>query len=111
MCGIAGVSNLNSQTSIALGYLAYSMENRGGDSWGITNGTHTVRAVGPISSKFEIPEQFQFGNIVSLHTRAASVGEVSEINQHPFYMEGPNKIVLVCQWVCIKLQRTRGPER
>jgi hypothetical protein len=94
MCGIAGFTRLGPTTRKLLPFLAYEMVARGDDSWGITNGTQTHRAVGPIIDNFEIPEFLQDGDTVVLHTRAASVGEVSVENQHPFEIVGPSSTVL-----------------
>jgi hypothetical protein len=84
MCGIAGVSSLNGYTRKLLPFLAYEMERRGDDSWGIANHKWTYKHMGSVLDSFKIPEQFEPGDAVSLHTRAASVGKVSAENSHPF---------------------------
>jgi len=89
MCGIAGTSSLNRYTRSMLPFLAYSMEDRGDDSWGISNGTATVRALGPITGSYKIPHTFREGDQVVIHTRTASCGKVSIENQHPFFARGP----------------------
>jgi Glutamine amidotransferase domain len=62
-------------------FIAYEMENRGKDSWGATDGRETIKRVGPILDSFEWPENWERA---IFHTRAATVGCVSERNAHPF---------------------------
>lgn len=89
MCGIAGYfANTNKPSKAirkALKSLAVSMEERGNQSWGCTDGQNIVRRVGPISRAFNqvglppaLPRNF------ALHTRWATTGKVKEGNSHPF---------------------------
>ena len=94
MCGIAGCYPLDRYTKGMLIYLAWEMEERGDDSWGITNGTAVYKSIGPITGSYKVPHTFQFGDAVTLHTRAASVGKVSLENQHPFKCYGTKKNIL-----------------
>jgi predicted glutamine amidotransferase len=81
MCGIFGFSRLTNTTRAMAPFLAYSMVDRGDDSWGGTDGTNIIKHVCPIVENFYIPEDWTRG---IFHTRAASVGEVNEPNAHPF---------------------------
>lgn len=94
MCGIAGVYPLNRYTRRMLPYLAWDMEERGDDSWGISNGTAIYKAIGPVTGGYRIPHNFQEGDAVVLHTRAASVGSVSVENSHPFRVTGTKKSII-----------------
>lgn len=87
MCGIMGVSRLTNNTRKMLPFMAIAMEMRGSDSWGASDGQELIKRVGPISSSFEIPEHWTQAII---HTRAATVGAVSERNAHPFEVVADN---------------------
>jgi hypothetical protein len=62
-------------------FIALEMENRGKDSWGGTDGKEVIKRVGPILDSFEFPEHWKQA---IFHTRAATVGAISERNAHPF---------------------------
>ena len=80
MCGVFGFDKKTNATQFMTPALALFMEMRGHQSWGVTNGTEIYKRPSSIQETFE--EQ---GFEPSLyHTRAASVGEVSEANAHPF---------------------------
>jgi len=81
MCGVFGFSELNPRTRFMSNFLAYSMENRGDDSWGASNGEEVIKKVGPITASFYIPKNWKSG---IFHTRGASVGAVTVKNAHPF---------------------------
>lgn len=86
MCGIAGVSHLTDITRTMLPFLAWDIESRGHDSWGATNGRDTEKALGPITSTlYDHLDYILEWDRVILHTRAASTGEVTLANQHPFH--------------------------
>src|SRR5216684_2208411 len=91
MCGVFGFTQLNQSTSLMANFLAFSMENRGGDSWGGTDGIELIKKVGPISGDFWVPENWTQG---IFHTRLKTVGEISERNAHPFIMEHEDKRVV-----------------
>lgn len=96
MCGIAFVSDLNERTIRLIPWLGFSIRSRGGDSWGMTNGLKTHRAMGPFTSAANrLPlDDTWFGRPLMLHTRAASVGAVSEENCHPFDITGTARRVI-----------------
>lgn len=94
MCGLAGTSFYCPDTHRFLEFASYHMEDRGDDSWGLTNGRRSVRRVGPVSGGFHVPEWVGEGDAVAVHTRAASVGSVTEENQHPFEVVGDKVGVL-----------------
>ena len=90
MCGIFGYSFKHGKLSAARRAvlstnLARYNDERGGDSWGIVGvnaeGAHVSRGLGDLSDNaFELCEY----QTLFAHTRAASVGEVSIKNSHPF---------------------------
>src|ERR1700734_3632924 len=85
MCGICGTSNLTDTTRRMMPYLLWSIEDRGRDSWGATDGTDCVKVLGPVTSSFERHADHVLGwDRAIFHTRAASTGEVTVENQHPF---------------------------
>lgn len=81
MCGIFGTTDYNENTELIMEYLAYEMEDRGKDSWGITNGTQVLKRMGYITATFEVPTDWK--QMIG-HCRASSVGKVNIQNQHPF---------------------------
>ena len=83
MCGIAGFSEVNERTIKIAPWLACGIEARGHQSWGVTNGVETLRYLGAIGDSWHYDWAKWLGP-VSFHTRAASVGEVSLENCHPF---------------------------
>lgn len=81
MCGVFGFSKLTPKTRVMAHYLAYAMEGRGDDSWGGSDGVDLIKRTGPVSASFYVPKDW---TQAIFHTRAATVGEVSERNAHPF---------------------------
>jgi hypothetical protein len=75
-----------------MGYLlAFAMESRGGDSWGGSDGKEFVKRANPITSNFFIPPSWKRG---IFHTRAATVGAISERNAHPFVVKHDDRMVI-----------------
>lgn len=72
-------------------FLAYAMQDRGTDSWGMTNGSEVVKDVGPILAGYYIPDNWDRG---IFHTRAASVGAVTVENAHPFTVSSEERTVI-----------------
>lgn len=86
MCGIAGISQITDITRRMIPHLLWDIEARGQDSWGATNGTHTVKELGSITRTFASREAEIYGwDRAIFHTRSASVGAVNLANQHPFH--------------------------
>lgn len=88
MCGVLGFSKLTPRTRIMLPFMAFAMESRGDDSWGATDGNEVIKKTGPISESFTIPKHWKQ---CIVHTRAATVGEISTRNAHPFVVERSGK--------------------
>lgn len=90
MCGIAFVSDLNERTVKLIPWMGFSIRNRGGDSWGMTNGLQTYRSLGPFTAHAAaLPyDTSWYGRPLLVHTRAASVGAVTMENCHPFDVTG-----------------------
>lgn len=101
MCGIAGFSTLNERTRALFPWLAYEIEKRGDDSWGVSNGEFTVRNTGSALGSAYIPKEFKDGDVVGLHTRAMSVGKICIENTHPFTIKGSCKHVIGMHNGCI----------
>lgn len=88
MCGIAGFSHLTSVTQRMIPHLLWDIESRGNDSWGATDGTHTIKVIGPVTSSYlEHEDEILGWDRAIFHTRAASTGSVSIPNQHPYRFE------------------------
>ena len=81
MCGVFGFSQLDKQTGCMAAFLAFSMEGRGHDSWGGSNGDEIIKRLGPISASWFLPRDWKRG---IFHTRLATVGAKTERNSHPF---------------------------
>lgn len=97
MCGILGSPNITPTVRRMLPHLALSMENRGGDAWGASDGRAIIKHVGTISrswwSEHELIDSWDAG---IFHTRGASVGDKDKIeNAHPFRCEGPDGLVVI----------------
>ena len=90
MCGIFGFSKTTANTIRMTGPLAIFMNQRGSDSWGVTDGEHIYKAVGPITKGFRL---FNL-NGPTYHTRGASVGHVTAKNAHPFKVDYKGKTVI-----------------
>lgn len=85
MCGIFCLTPQNSRTINMAPFLAWEMEDRGKDSWGVTNGIEIHKELGPITDNFKL---FSHWNNVLYHTRQASIGTVVLENSHPFIATG-----------------------
>lgn len=83
MCGLFGFSRTTELTRLMTPTLAISMNQRGNDSWGVTDGVTIYKDADSIVDSFVDCEL----EAPSYHTRAASVGGVSERNAHPFHFE------------------------
>lgn len=90
MCGLFGFSNTTRFTQLMTPTLAIAMEQRGGDSWGVTDGTFIWKDAHSICDTFVDCEL----DGPSYHTRARSTGVVSERNAHPFQFNGPKNVVI-----------------
>ena len=92
MCGLFGFSKTSEYTRRMTPTLALMMASRGRDSWGVTDGEYIFKMVGAIDNTF-----VDMGLEAPLyHTRARSVGAVSERNAHPFEViskDGARRIV------------------
>src|SRR5579863_1852053 len=80
MCGIFGFDRTNETTRLMTPSLAIAMEMRGHDSWGVTDGDFIFKEAKAITEGFQ---DFELEGPI-YHTRAASVGGVSQRNAHPF---------------------------
>lgn len=80
MCGIFGFDKRTNATEFMTPALAIYMHERGRQSWGVTDGRQVHKEPSDIIDSFE--EKFYSPAIY--HTRAASVGEVTQGNAHPF---------------------------
>lgn len=97
MCGIAYISRLTPKNVDLFMLMCYDMQERGEDSFGLTNGFDTYRWVKPFSCVWQEVKGIldlwnrsgYTGYSVLAHTRAASVGEVTLENSHPFRMVDP----------------------
>jgi predicted glutamine amidotransferase len=81
MCGIFGFSKRTPVTEAMMPFLAWEMVERGKDSWGVTDGKHILKKLGPIYESWELPK---WGDQLIFHTRAGSVGDKTVENQHPW---------------------------
>lgn len=117
MCGIAGASSLNENTRRLLPFLAYEMEERGDDSWGVLTPSYVHKELGPITSGWttgdtNIMDLLDEGQPVSIHTRAGSVGSITQENSHPFTVVGSKCTVVGMHNGCVanwkELETTYG---
>jgi hypothetical protein len=81
MCGIWVASQLTPPTQRMAPFLSFAMQFRGDDSWGSTDGNEIIKNVGPITESWVLPESWTQAVI---HTRAATVGDITVENSHPF---------------------------
>lgn len=85
MCGIFGFSRLTENTRKLIPVLAVYMEDRGEQSWGVTDGFDLFKTVGAITKTYN--NEFigwDAGEGIIFHTRAASAGSsVTTDNAHP----------------------------
>lgn len=89
MCGILGFSVLNENTRPLLEWMVVKMALRGQDGIGYMSPKGTWKKVGHPVDTWVVPEEFlkeAWGGSMVAHTRGASVGKISERNQHPFLM-------------------------
>lgn len=90
MCGIYGAPRTNDLFRAMSPLLATYMESRGRDSWGVTDGNEVFKEAKAITDGFV---EFGFESVL-YHTRAASVGKVSDRNAHPFdFSAGTKRVV------------------
>ena len=80
MCGLYGFSRSSDITRRMTLPLAIFMAERGHDSWGVTDGIDIFKDRACILESFE---EFEL-EAPFYHTRAASVGAVTQANAHPF---------------------------
>lgn len=97
MCGLFGAA---SNTPIkrldqVITQLAIYNEDRGKQSWGVFDGKKLAKGVGPISRNlWRIPRADR--GLLLGHTRAATVGDVTQANAHPFeFTSADNKCTVV----------------
>jgi hypothetical protein len=83
MCGLFGFSRYSEVAQQLLGVLAVYMNNRGEQSFGWTDGEQINKRVGSILDHWQHPDILPTAPLL-VHTRAASVGAVSQANAHPF---------------------------
>lgn len=88
MCGIFAFSHSTALTRLMTPTLAICMEQRGNQSWGVTDGDFIHKQKGAITDTFVDCDLD--GPVY--HTRMASVGAVSDRNAHPFHFEADNII-------------------
>lgn len=94
MCGIAYISKLTPENLDAFLLLCYDMQDRGEDSFGFTDGARVWKWDKAFTSVWRdtkgILESLVESNpSIIAHTRAASVGEVTVENSHPFRVIDP----------------------
>ncbi len=92
MCGILFTSQLTRTTRRILPHLAVAMETRGADSWGYTDGATVTKFDNQITKNFHIPRGWDNRPFIC-HTRAASVGDVTVENAHPFDFTDKRRVV------------------
>lgn len=86
MCGIFGFTHWDAQTDRLFPILADAMEDRGGTSWGASDGMNFIKKLGGITKTIE-PTFRQWDNRYGLifHTRAPSSGTGRQVEDaHPF---------------------------
>lgn len=88
MCGIFGfaIADKNvtpAQRHILGALLAVEMDERGGDSWGVTRGADAERGIGTLASALTARE-LGASKMLCAHTRKATVGGITVDNAHPF---------------------------
>jgi len=86
MCGIFLFSHTTPLTRLMTPTLAIAMEQRGDNSWGVTDGEFIFKRKGSIIDTFQDCDLD--GPVY--HTRMATVGVNSDRNAHPFRFEGKN---------------------
>ncbi len=86
MCGIFAVSRLTEVTRKMAPVLAWTMQNRGQDSWGMSNGVEVKRFSGPHIVNYQEPPTEWDGGPVMWHNRGASFRDnASKVEcAHPF---------------------------
>lgn len=92
MCGLAGISRSNrskltdDQVKIIMSILISRMDDRGGDSFGYYTNGSIVKGIG--TGVFSINlDQIKRARSLFLHTRKATVGEITKENAHPWRIE------------------------
>jgi len=109
MCGIFLFSHSTPLTRLMTPTLAIAMEQRGDNSWGVTDGDYIYKRKGSITDTFEDCDLD--GPVY--HTRMATVGANTDRNAHPFRSVG-SKIVTgvhnghIGNWAALK---QKYPER
>lgn len=91
MCGIGGFFSNNAtpdpRLNMAITILGVLMDNRGGHSWGWTDGESVVKAVGEFQDGFN-PSMHNVQSAI-VHTRYGTTGDVkNKDNAHPFLIKG-----------------------
>ncbi len=109
MCGILGSIGTTPLTKRILPIIATYMNDRGKDSWGVTDGVQIYKSVGQIVEQFE---EFDLESPI-YHTRHSTVGAVSYRNAHPFeFQAGERRVVgvhngFVSNWSDLKKKYQR----
>lgn len=91
MCGLLGWSlngknrPRNRQIAVAAAILAYAMDKRGGDSWGLYLPRKDIltRGLGRLADSFA-PMNAAENDCLFAHTRKATTGQITVDNAHPF---------------------------
>lgn len=106
MCGIAFTDKVTPVTRKMMPLLGICMEKRGDDSWGISDGNTVIKFDHEISKNIHpvFNQRLWNNRPLLIHTRAASVGPVSQPNAHPFDYTGKLRVVGIHNGSCSNWQ-------